>query len=64
MSAEIISISEYESAIWLDYVRAKNAADLTGKLEDGRRASRAWRRWLDFTMTEAQKNYLSGRMPQ
>lgn len=48
MSAEIIDINERAREAWDAYVEAKERAQYTGDFEDGLRAGRSWRTFLNL----------------
>jgi hypothetical protein len=54
----VVSIRDHQSRIWDEFLTAQRRAQLTGSMQDGIAAGRAWRRWLDVFMTEEQREIL------
>lgn len=48
LSADIIDINERAREAWEAYIYAKDRAQHTGALEDGLKAGRAWRTFLNL----------------
>lgn len=49
-----------EAEIWDRYVAAKELADRTRRIEDGRLAARAWSAWLELYQTPDQTEFMAG----
>ena len=47
-----------EADAWTAYVAAKEQADRSARIEDGRRAARAWCAWLELYQTPAQSAFM------
>lgn len=47
-----------ETEAWDAYVAARNLADRTHQIEDGRRAARAWCAFLELYQTPAQSEFM------
>lgn len=58
----VVSLEDHVSKAWDAYVAAQRLATVTEKIEDGKAAGRAWRRWLDLYMTPDQRAYLGERV--
>jgi|APMI01.1.fsa_nt_gi hypothetical protein len=60
MSGEVIAITSMIDRRWSEYIEARDRANASGAITDGRAAGRAWRRWLDLFMTDSQRAALGG----
>lgn len=49
-----------ERVTWLNYANAARRAQASLRIEDGREAGKAWRAWLDLSMSAEQRAYLNG----
>ncbi len=49
-----------ETEAWLAYTAAKERADRTHNVEDGRKAGLAWRAFLELYQTPAQTEFMGG----
>jgi hypothetical protein len=62
MSRKIVDISDEriqrEDEILGEYTAHKMRFDETGDIDAAIKAGKAWRRWLDLFMTEAQREWL------
>lgn len=47
-----------ETALWNDYVSARELADRTQNIEHGRVAARAWGAWIELFLTPAQSAFM------
>jgi hypothetical protein len=47
-----------EAAAWAAYVSAKDLADRSRNIEDGKRAARAWCAFLELYQTPAQSEFM------
>ncbi|MEZ2132712.1 MULTISPECIES: hypothetical protein [unclassified Sinorhizobium] len=53
--SNVISLYDRQTKAWEEYVAAQRHAQLSGRIEDGIAAGKAWRRWLDLFMTPDQR---------
>lgn len=60
MTAKIIPIDARLQETWAAFVAAQQQAQASGKIEDGIAAGRAWRRWIDLFLTDAQRTCIGG----
>ena len=62
MSAEIIDMNERAREAWDAYVEAKERAQYTDAFEDGLKAGRAWRTFLNLFVNDDDKMDVAPRV--
>lgn len=58
----VVSLEDHVSKAWDAYVAAQRLAAVTEKIEDGKAAGLAWRRWLGLFMTAEQRAFVGDRV--
>lgn len=53
-----------ETALWNEYVAARELADRTHNIEHGRIAARAWGAWIELFLTPAQSEFMGSSVSQ